>query len=512
MSTLNKFFLIFVIAIGSPVFARWANICPADSVCSKNHYTLEMWEDYNRLAPHATGLPTIVNNQALVPLSVANTRVNTLIPAISEAGSLQILNSPYKDMIGIDANINFGFGMDTLFLGKQTKYYLDKNWQETSKSSLANGTQQMYFVGPLLKVGKKIVYGVRGPAQDLVLNVSDDSLQNWTEIYTGLKSGHGYRLHTWQDGRLWVVSAQGTGIQETTDLGITWRRVDNGSLSLETSSLAVDPNNPRTLYANTEIGLYRSLDGGVAWSLFYVVSGGSYSLDFLDAKVWYLGTSKGVMRSIDQGKTFHAFDNGLPAAPYAVRVVNGSLYASSDAGTYTCISDCISSSAVTGLPDPNARAAVVEYYHPALNHYFMTADVPEIKSLDASSWQRTEREFKSFGSELACRFYGDYTIGPNSHFYSTNPKECSDLIALAKSQAKTEKKWNFESWPFYVLPFMNAKRDCDPEAALAVTRFYNDGFRKGIDSNHRYVTNQADIDAMKTKGWINEGLVFCALK
>ena len=44
----------------------------------------------------------------------------------------------------------------------------------------------------------------------------------------------------------------------------------------------------------------------------------------------------------------------------------------------------------------------------------------------------------------------------------------------------------------------------------AVYRAYNDGFAKGIDSNHRITANKAAYDEQVAKGWKGEGIVMCA--
>jgi len=45
---------------------------------------------------------------------------------------------------------------------------------------------------------------------------------------------------------------------------------------------------------------------------------------------------------------------------------------------------------------------------------------------------------------------------------------------------------------------------------VPVLRAYNNGFARGIDSNHRITTNRTAIDQVVGRGWIDEGLVMCA--
>ena len=78
---------------------------------------------------------------------------------------------------------------------------------------------------------------------------------------------------------------------------------------------------------------------------------------------------------------------------------------------------------------------VVEYYHPALDHYFMTSLQVEVDALDSGlffGWSRTGWTFQAFadsasggpGVNPVCRFY----IPPpsDSHFFSAAADECAD--------------------------------------------------------------------------------------
>jgi len=155
---------------------------------------------------------------------------------------------------------------------------------------------------------------------------------------------------------------------------------------------------------------------------------------------------------------------------------------------------------------------VVEYFNPALGTYFITSDVGEQAFLDIGGnggWQRTGQTFKSGGPAAACRFAGNpYPIqhpkGPNSHFYASNPAECSDL----KSRFDVfTKSWLYESDDFRTT--LPGASDCTP-SLTPVYRAYNDGFVRGIDSNHRITTDLDAYNAQIAAGWIGEGVVMCA--
>ena len=61
----------------------------------------------------------------------------------------------------------------------------------------------------------------------------------------------------------------------------------------------------------------------------------------------------------------------------------------------------------------------------------------------------------------------------------------------------------------------DATRSC-PLGRIAVHRAYNDAWRQGVrnpwDSNHRYSTDPAAIEAMvRSYGWSDDGIAWCAL-
>lgn len=106
-----------------------------------------------------------------------------------------------------------------------------------------------------------------------------------------------------------------------------------------------------------------------------------------------------------------------------------------------------------------------------------------------------------------CRFYGSQTPGPNSHFYTVDANECASLKQLQATTPPGEKRWNFESLDFASTPATN--RAC-PAGTIPVYRAYNDGFSRGIDSNHRITANVVAIQEVVARGWVDEGVVMCA--
>lgn len=165
---------------------------------------------------------------------------------------------------------------------------------------------------------------------------------------------------------------------------------------------------------------------------------------------------------------------------------------------------------------PGAASGVTEFYNTTLNQYFLTADPIEAASIDGGGsgpgWIRTGTVFKPGGSNAACRFYGNARanpatgaiFGPNSHFYTADAAECAGLKAAQNPNAKS---WFFESNDFSTTPAVNGA--C-AAGMVPIYRAYNNGFAKGIDSNHRITPNFTDYQKQIGQGWAGEGIVMCA--
>lgn len=161
------------------------------------------------------------------------------------------------------------------------------------------------------------------------------------------------------------------------------------------------------------------------------------------------------------------------------------------------------------------EAAMFEYYHPTLDHYFLTLDGLEAQVLDANpgyGWKRTGQTFGAWmpqaipGGTVTCRFYGDLKAGPNSHFYIPEGAGCSGLQQLEAAAPIGTKAWRLEGRTFTVREAFGGScpANLDP-----IYRLYNRGFERGIDSNHRYTDSSAVADAMVKAGWVKEGIAFC---
>ena len=123
-----------------------------------------------------------------------------------------------------------------------------------------------------------------------------------------------------------------TGVFKSTDGGANWNPIGTGLPSGGVIELAVDPQNPATLYAGIEFGgVYRSIDGGTTWiaannglptypdysdpPIFYYPSIRALAIDPFNSNLIYAGASGGeggLFKTINGGASWNLADSGLP--------------------------------------------------------------------------------------------------------------------------------------------------------------------------------------------------------
>ena len=127
-------------------------------------------------------------------------------------------------------------------------------------------------------------------------------------------------------------SGPGHGVFKTSDYGATWEKVNIGLETVEVNTLALDPNDPQSLYLGTDDdGIYKSSDGGSSWNKILIprlperYGVGDIVVDPRDSKVIYVATvdyfrlslerglvgDHGIYVSRDGGATWQSFNEGL---------------------------------------------------------------------------------------------------------------------------------------------------------------------------------------------------------
>jgi hypothetical protein len=153
-------------------------------------------------------------------------------------------------------------------------------------------------------------------------------------------------------------------------------------------------------------------------------------------------------------------------------------------------------------PPPTTTVTLIEYYHAAFDHYFVTHLQDEITKLDNGTfagWSRTGRSFKAWSGAVAgtspvCRFFSDAFAPKSSHFYTSFAAECATV--------KQNRDWSFEGEVFFVaLP--DGGGACGA-GTQPVYRLYNRS--QGGAPNHRFTVDSALQQQTLSRGWIAEGL------
>lgn len=178
--------------------------------------------------------------------------------------------------------------------------------------------------------------------------------------------------------------------------------------------------------------------------------------------------------------------------------------------------------AVPKAAPPPTNVAVVEFYHAALDHYFITGIQKEISDLDTgvhTGWARTGQTFKAYGigstgragRRPVCRVYG---LPPDidSHFYSARLDECTRTMVNFGDAWLRPGTWGFEASEVFQMDLPDPVTGACPPNGVPIYRVFNQ--RK--DANHRYTTSIAIRDQMVARGGIAEGdgpnaVVLCGL-
>jgi photosystem II stability/assembly factor-like uncharacterized protein len=136
-----------------------------------------------------------------------------------------------------------------------------------------------------------------------------------------------------EDRSTWYVGVGSGGVWKTVNRGITWTPIfdDQGSYSI--GCLAIDPNNPNTLWVGTGEnvsgrhvgygdGVYKSLDGGQSWTNMGLANSehiGMIRIDPRDSNVvyvaaqgplWSPGGDRGLYKTTDGGQTWELILSG----------------------------------------------------------------------------------------------------------------------------------------------------------------------------------------------------------
>ena len=332
--------------------------------------------------------------------------------------------------------------------------------------------------------------------------------------------------------RVWVIPGPVTpGLWQTptavgeSQLDFTkLTRVDDGSFPEDVVQFRMVPSNLSNpggyAVALAKDGMYVSVNFGKSWSKADFI-GAVDDIAFPAAttpETQVIAARGTAFASRDRGHTWVEMGGGLPADQYTLHAFNGGVVADGVGGVFVCRElDCGGTSFGKILAVGTERALVTEFHNTVLDHYFITADEAEkgfVRNGGAGAgWVETGQNFWAWTpsvtreSAFVCRFYGDPVKGPNSHFYSASMDECRFLLGLQVKSTGAEPRWNTEGYSFKVSLPADSHQCSD--GLLPVYRAHNDGFARGVDSNHRFVLDQSLLVPLLAQGWKDEGVAFC---
>ena len=174
---------------------------------------------------------------------------------------------------------------------------------------------------------------------------------------------------------------------------------------------------------------------------------------------------------------------------------------SDDGGNLVDVCPQVQSDFLVAQTSSTKTDVAVEFYHAALDHYFISSDANEIHDLERgvhTGWARTGYSFKVYDATEpvlwpVCRYYGLPTAGIDSHFYSAAWRECSGLL--------TSTVWTLESSQVFELGLPQVFTGTCRAGTVPVYRLWN----QRVDSNHRFTTDRSVRDQMAARGYFVEG-------
>lgn len=107
------------------------------------------------------------------------------------------------------------------------------------------------------------------------------------------------------------------GVLKSLDGGQTWNVTGlsfNTTQSARVTKMLIHPTNPQILYAGTNTGVFKTVDGGTNW--FKLFTGGVKDLEFKpgDPNVIYMSTATSFYKSSNGGINFYLVSGGLPGS------------------------------------------------------------------------------------------------------------------------------------------------------------------------------------------------------
>ena len=180
------------------------------------------------------------------------------------------------------------------------------------------------------------------------LFISHDTGKSWTEVEA--MKGQSIRALTQapSDAKMWIAGTL-KGVYRSEDSGATWSQISPaGSTELhEVESIAIDPKEPKTIYAGTWHLPWKTTDGGVSW---HNIKNGliddsdvfSIVINPVQPSIVYTSACSGIYKSETGGELYKKIQ-GIPSTARRTRVLMidptnpSTVYAGTTEGLYKTV-------------------------------------------------------------------------------------------------------------------------------------------------------------------------------
>jgi hypothetical protein len=189
---------------------------------------------------------------------------------------------------------------------------------------------------------------------------STDGGQTWIPVDSGLNEKGSYTAIAIDPSNSQVLYTGGgsKGVYKSVDGAASWTNI-NPDINL--TAIVLDPVDPNTVYVAGR-AVNKSTDGGTSWNVSLDIPTQTLAIDPKNPRVLYAGTYDGVLRSTDGGATWADFSAGLPAtraSSLALDAETQTVYASMSGGIYAVeVSDAGERLQTRGI-DPVSNTAVL---------------------------------------------------------------------------------------------------------------------------------------------------------
>lgn len=132
------------------------------------------------------------------------------------------------------------------------------------------------------------------------------------------------------------------GIYRSRDGGNTWLQTNQGLFDLNIHSIVIDPNDPNLIYSGTGRGVFKSYDGGDTWNDWFDETTGLTHSNIHDlvlhpdnSEILFAATDGGIFQSLDAGENWQPIFTECPIQIIRFSAANTNiLYASGESGTF----------------------------------------------------------------------------------------------------------------------------------------------------------------------------------